>query len=309
MWPGKWPGSSNAVTPAASSVSPPISSKSTDGDRPFDVRPVAVARERDAVAVRDVARVREDERAVTIGVPADVIDVQVRQEDDVDVVRRDAGRRERGQQPLLPLRRPAPEPRRPDAGVDERRSCRRSESGTRCTGAATASRRRARDRALVYGIPVRRVREELVQLPEQADRVDERHELDRRRLPPDPRRRAARRAPPASRSPGCAGRRSARSRPRSRRPASGRATPRPREKPATPRHRPGREHVACRVAERRVVDEDLRDRHAHPARVRLLPRLAVDAQLHRQVVRVGDLVRASRSTARAGRTCRSPCRS
>ena len=53
----------------------------------------------------------------------------------------------------------------------------------------------------------------------------------------------------------------------------------------------GREDVARAVAERREVAEDLRDRHAHAARVRLLPRLAVDAQLHREVVRVGDLVR------------------
>ena len=55
-------------------------------------------------------------------------------------------------------------------------------------------------------------------------------------------------------------------------------------------HGPGRDHVAGRVAERRVVAQDLRDRHAHAARVRRLAHLAVDAQLHREVVRVGDLV-------------------
>ena len=53
----------------------------------------------------------------------------------------------------------------------------------------------------------------------------------------------------------------------------------------------GREHVAGAVAERREVGEDLRDRHAHAARVRLLPHLAVHAQLHLQVVRVAELVR------------------
>ena len=61
-------------------------------------------------------------------------------------------------------------------------------------------------------------------------------------------------------------------------------------KPATPRDGAGREHVAGAVAERRVVAEDLRDRHGHAARVRLLADLAVDAQRHGQVVRIGDLV-------------------
>ena len=49
--------------------------------------------------------------------------------------------------------------------------------------------------------------------------------------------------------------------------------------------------VARAVPERRIVREDLRDRHAHVSRVRALPRLAVHAQLHREVVRVADLVR------------------
>ena len=60
--------------------------------------------------------------------------------------------------------------------------------------------------------------------------------------------------------------------------------------PGNAGHRPGRDDVAGRVAERRVVGQDLRDRHGHPPGVRLLARLAVDAQLHRQVVQVGDLV-------------------
>ena len=53
----------------------------------------------------------------------------------------------------------------------------------------------------------------------------------------------------------------------------------------------GRDDVAGRVRERRVVAEDLGDRDRHARGVRLLARRAVDAQLHRQVVRVGDLVR------------------
>ena len=38
--------------------------------------------------------------------------------------------------------------------------------------------------------------------------------------------------------------------------------------------------------------QDLRDRHGHVPAVRLLPALAVDAQLHPQVVRIADLVRS-----------------
>jgi len=40
--------------------------------------------------------------------------------------------------------------------------------------------------------------------------------------------------------------------------------------------RPRRDDVAGRVPERRVVRQDLRDRHRHPAGMRSLPRLAVD---------------------------------
>ena len=90
MWPGKWPGSSKADTPAASSVSPPTSSNSTAAIVRSTCGRSTVSRERDAVAVRDVAGVPEDERAVTVGVPADVVDVEMGQEDDVDVVGRDA---------------------------------------------------------------------------------------------------------------------------------------------------------------------------------------------------------------------------
>ena len=88
-------------------------------DRAGDMRPVGRARERDAVAVRDVARIREDELAVQVRVPADMIDMEVRQKDDVDVRRREAYSVQGRQQTLLPLRLPAPQPRRADAGIDE----------------------------------------------------------------------------------------------------------------------------------------------------------------------------------------------
>ena len=64
-----------------------------------------------------------------------------------------------------------------------------------------------------------------------------------------------------------------------------------RGEPGHARHGSRREHVSRGVSQRRVVGDDLRDRHGHPAGVGRLPRLAVHAQLHRQVVRVGDLVR------------------
>ena len=53
----------------------------------------------------------------------------------------------------------------------------------------------------------------------------------------------------------------------------------------------GRDDVAGAVAERRVVGDDLGDRHRHVARVRLLAGLPVDAQFHPQLVRVTDLLR------------------
>src|SRR5215210_892542 len=56
------------------------------------------------------------------------------------------------------------------------------------------------------------------------------------------------------------------------------------------RHGPGRDDVARAVTEGGVVRQDLRDRHAHVSGVRALPRFAVDAQLHREIVRVTDLL-------------------
>ena len=237
MWPGKCPGSSNAVTPSASSVSPPISSKSTARDRAGDVRPVGRARERDAVAVRDVARVREDELAVHGPCSS----------------RRDrrggaSGRRrrcpsgatpasgERRQQPLLPLRRPSPTAPPGRHRCRRERSCRRSGSGTTCRGCAIASRRTARDSARVRA-PSPTCRETAPPAPRacpprrRAARARP-SRLATRRLTRRPTAGSAaapaRRAPPATTRPGCGARRSARSRPRSRHPASGRAAHAPR---------------------------------------------------------------------------------
>src|SRR5260370_12760087 len=48
--------------------------------------------------------------------------------------------------------------------------------------------------------------------------------------------------------------------------------------------------IACAVAHRRIVGKDLRNLDGHLAGVRLLARLAVDAQLHGEIVRIWNLV-------------------
>src|SRR5581483_8917801 len=55
-------------------------------------------------------------------------------------------------------------------------------------------------------------------------------------------------------------------------------------------HRAGRNHIAGAVAHRRVMGENLRDFYRHLAGMRSLPRFAVDAQLHCQIMRVRNLV-------------------
>ena len=142
--------------------------------------------------------------------------------------------------------------------------------------------------------PVGRLRKELCQLAQLTDRVEERHELD-----------SADDHRPHYHRTRCGGRLAVRLLPTDHRVAQDAdaldlrldhvARPQVERRRVLgeaghARDRPGREHVAGRVAERRVVAEDLRDRHAHPAGVRRLPHLAVHAQLHREVVRVGDLV-------------------
>ena len=114
-----------------------------------DVRPVARARERDAVAVRDVARVREDDArrpgrcSSRRGRRAGASGRRRR--------RRPAPRPRRpapaGSPP--PARVPAPEPGRPDARVDEHGRAAGAEQVRRARRGATASRRRAPDRAAV----------------------------------------------------------------------------------------------------------------------------------------------------------------
>ena len=146
-------------------------------DRPFDVRTAAVACERDSVPMREIAGVRKDDRALPVGVPADVVDVEVREEDDVHVLGRGARRGERGKQALLELRVPAPEAGRADAGVDEHRALTGAKQigGTRDPPARPGEDVRVE---VAVRRPIGRVGKELRQLSQLAHRVDERHELD-----------------------------------------------------------------------------------------------------------------------------------
>jgi hypothetical protein len=63
--------------------------------------------------------VREERRSVRIRIPADVVDVDVREEDGVDVTRLDSELGEPGGQPMCVLERPVDRLGRPDRGVDE----------------------------------------------------------------------------------------------------------------------------------------------------------------------------------------------
>ena len=85
------------------------------------------SREREGVGVHGVPRSGKEDVALEVRVPAQVIDVQVREEDEVDAVAGDAELREGdGKQPLV-LRGPVPEARRPDPGVDQNRRPRRAD--------------------------------------------------------------------------------------------------------------------------------------------------------------------------------------
>ncbi len=82
---------------------------------PFVMR----ADERKRIAMHDVARTREERGALEIRVPTDVVDVQVREKDDVDLVARNAEAAERLGQLAFVLRGPAPQPGWADPRVDE----------------------------------------------------------------------------------------------------------------------------------------------------------------------------------------------
>jgi hypothetical protein len=91
-------------------------------DAALDVR-VPGPRERECKRVRmhDVPGAREEGHALEVRVPTEMVDVEVRQQDDIDLGRTDAELLERARQQPFFLCRPVPEARRSDAGVDEDR--------------------------------------------------------------------------------------------------------------------------------------------------------------------------------------------
>ena len=150
-------------------------------DAPPDVRPrVLRARERERVPVDDVASPREERDAVEVRVPAHVVDVHVRQEDDVDVVACDSELVERVGQLTLALGGPVPEAGRPDAGVHEHRRPTRPEQVAPARNAPLVGLEQLRVELAIRRPRIRRnLRIRLAVGGEQPDRVGYGVELDR----------------------------------------------------------------------------------------------------------------------------------
>ena len=72
--------------------------------------------------MHDEARIREEDGRIGVGVPTEMVDVQMREEHDVDVLGRDACLLEGARQEALVLGSPSlPQPGRPDARVEQKR--------------------------------------------------------------------------------------------------------------------------------------------------------------------------------------------
>jgi hypothetical protein len=129
--------------------------------------------------VHEVARAGEEHAAFEIGVPANVVDMQMGQEDEVHLVARHAEPAECLRQLALVLGGPVPEARRPDAGVDEHGDIAGADE-VRATGQPPALSREE----LRVQRPVRRpglgrhLRIRVAVLGEQPDRVGNRQQLD-----------------------------------------------------------------------------------------------------------------------------------
>ncbi len=133
-----------------------------------------------ASGVHDVAGAGEQRHAVEIGVPTEVIDVEVGEEDDVDLVEPHTRSLEHpGQQPLV-LRRPVPQARRADSGVDEGRDSLRAYEVAEARQPPAVTREVLRIQSPVR-LPrlMRHVRIRLGVLAQHADRVEHRLDLDR----------------------------------------------------------------------------------------------------------------------------------
>ena len=119
-------------------------------------------------------------RSLEIGIPAQVVDVQVREEDDVDLVARHPERLDRLGQPALVLRGPVPQPRRSNSGVDENSHLLgpNEEAGAR-QAPALIGEELGVERPVRLPRLGRDLRIELAVLAEHADRVRDRVQLDR----------------------------------------------------------------------------------------------------------------------------------
>ena len=177
MWPGKCPGSGKAVTPSATSATPSISSNSTARIvRSMCGRPLSRANAIPSrcVTYRAFGKTRRPSRSVFQ--PTWSTWRCVRKTTSTSSGATPAAASP-GSSPSSSSGAPAPEAGRADAGVDEHRVA----AGANEIGRARDSPARLREELrieLAVRRPVGRVGKELRQLPQLADRIDERDELD-----------------------------------------------------------------------------------------------------------------------------------
>jgi len=146
-----------------------------------DVRVPLRQRVGERISVDDVPGSREQRNGVEIAVPADVVDVEVREEDDVDLVGADAQRLEGARKQALLLGRPVvPQSRGANAGVDDDRRLVRADQVRK---AGEAPRRAGEELWIVLAVrlPVLLGHPgiRLDVLAQHADRVEHRLDLDR----------------------------------------------------------------------------------------------------------------------------------
>jgi hypothetical protein len=134
----------------------------------------------DGVHVDQKPGSRKHERADGVRVPTNVVGVDMRKNDDVDLPRLHAVFGERRQEPALALRVPVPQSGRADAGVGENRSAGRANEVGDARDTPAVSREEVGIQLAIRVPGLRRsFGEQFVERPEQTDRIDERHELDR----------------------------------------------------------------------------------------------------------------------------------
>ncbi len=130
--------------------------------------------------MHEVARVLEDDGPVPVGVPAEVVDVQMREEDDVDVLRSNpCVLKGSGQEALALGSPPLPQPGRADTRVEQQRLATHAEQ---VDGHEQPPGRAVEEFWIERAIGLPLVRRgplvELDELPEHPDRVSERDDLD-----------------------------------------------------------------------------------------------------------------------------------